>query len=214
MTYVELLHTESEFIASERTDQQTLLIPASASRWCRATISARRCSAARCTRSCAARTARSVRIPTSCRCACRPSACSTSRPKWHVYMRADIGATAVSQHQRPRALAALLRRRRSQRARLRPQRPVAGGAGHRRERRSALRRGRQPGAGKGRRQTPVRRLGRADPRPAAGRISRSRCSATSAMPSTASAIRSCIPSASACACACRWFRWASTSRRR
>ena len=96
-----------------------------------AITSARRCSAARCSWSCAARTARWVRIRTSCRCACRPSACSTSQaPKWHVLLRGDIGATAVSQHQRPRAVAALLRRRRSQRARLRRQRSVAGGAGH------------------------------------------------------------------------------------
>ena len=92
------------------------------------------------------------------------------------------------EHQRPRAVAALLRRRRPQRAWLRRQRPVARGTGQGRERRSAVQRGRQPDLRKGRRQTPVRGLGRAGPRPAE-ELRRRGVRATPATRSTTSAIR-------------------------
>ena len=40
---------------------------------------------------------RSARIPTSSRCTSRPSACSTSRRKWHLLLRGELGATLVSE---------------------------------------------------------------------------------------------------------------------
>ena len=138
-----------------------------------------------------------------------------------VRLRAEVARAAARrhrrhrgvQHQRPRALAALLRRRRSQRARLRRQRSVAGGAGHRRERQSVFNDDGSPklekvggkhlfaGSVELIRDLP-KNFAVAVFADAGQRVRQLRRSAR------------CIRWASACASACRWCRWASTSRRR
>ena len=96
VTYVELLHAESEFIASKRTDIQTLLIPGISFSLVprnylgEALFSRALYAELRGSHSALGSDSDFLQI------ACRRERVFDFAPKWHVLLRGDIGATAVS----------------------------------------------------------------------------------------------------------------------
>jgi translocation and assembly module TamA len=155
VTYLELLNTESEFIASGRRDEQTLLIPG---------ISFALVPPAYLGEARFPQHARfGFRFPPGAR------AGGTS-----VRLREQVARAGsrrhrcdgIVGHQRVGAVATFLRGRRPQRARLRHQRPVASPAGIRPGRQSGARRRWRHHLRKGGWQTPLRRIGRTHPGPA------------------------------------------------
>ncbi len=214
VSYVELLQTRSEFITSNEIEKQTLLIPGISfslvprnylgeALFSRGLYGELRGSHQTLGSDCG--------LPAD-----PPAGRARLRPRAQV-ARADARRSRrhrVVEDQRPRAFAALFRRRRPQRARLRQGRSVAAHTGDRpRDGPAVSRRKWQPGAREARRQAPAARA-RWSWCATWPRNSRWRYSRMPAMPSTTSATHSCTRWASGSACGCPSSPWASTWRRR